>query len=149
MADLRGKNGTRVVGKPYTVDGVFTDDIRDYVHSVTEVQPDFFDLDKMFSFFIDDKGRWKYNLNSTFYLIDIPDNVCKWYVCPTDMHWPSISWKVYGSTRLAWFLMKLNNVKDQNIFDQVKAGTRIRYLDYSRFVHSMLSNMEQDQNHQK
>ena len=28
MADLRGKNGTRVVGKPYTVDGVFTDDIR-------------------------------------------------------------------------------------------------------------------------
>ena len=37
MADLRGKNGTRVVGKPYTIDGVWTDDIRDYVHSVTEV----------------------------------------------------------------------------------------------------------------
>ena len=40
----------------------------------------------MFSLFIDEEGRWKYNLNSTFYLIDIPDNVCKWYVCPTDMH---------------------------------------------------------------
>lgn len=66
----------------------------------------------MFSFFIDEEGRWQFNLNSTFYLIDIPDTVCKWYICPTDMHWPSISYKVYGSTRLVWFLMKLNEVKD-------------------------------------
>ena len=61
------------------------------------------------------------------------------------MHWPSISYKVYGSTRLAWLLMKLNDIRDQNIFDQVKAGTRIRYLEYDRFVHTILSNMEQEQ----
>ena len=54
MAELRGRNGTRVVGKPYTMDGVFTDDIRGYVHSVSDAQPDFFDLDKMFSLFIDE-----------------------------------------------------------------------------------------------
>ena len=149
MDGLMGQNGTRVVGKPYTMDGVFADDIRDFVHSIDDTQPDFFDLDKMFSLFIDEEGRWKYNLNSTFYLVDIPDEVCQWYTCPTDMHWPSVSWKVYGSTRLAWFLMKLNNVRDLNLFDQVKAGTKIRYLDYGQFVHTMLSNMEQEQNQQR
>ena len=45
--------------------------------------------------------------------------------------------------------MKLNGVRDQNIFDQIKAGTRIRYLDYTQFVHEMLSNMEQEQNQRK
>ena len=149
MAEKRGLRNTRVVGKPYTMDGVCPDDIRDYVHSIQDTQPDFFDLDKMFSLFIDEQGRWQYNLNSTFYLVDIPDEVCSWYTCPTNMHWPSISWKIYGSTRLAWLLMKLNNVKDNNIFEQITAGSKIRYLDYSRFVHSMLSNMEQDQNQQK
>ena len=77
MAEKRGLRGTRVVGKPYTMDGVFADDIRDYIHSISDAQPDFFDLDKMFSLFIDEEGRWQYNLNSTFYLIDIPDNICK------------------------------------------------------------------------
>lgn len=117
MAEKRGINGTREVGKPYSIDGVYVDDIRGYVHSNSDAKPDFFDLDKMLSLFIDEEGRWKFNLNSTFYLIDIPDSVCKWYICPTDMHWPSISWKVYGSTRLYWFLMKLNGVRDQSIFD--------------------------------
>ena len=146
MAEKRGINGTKEVGMPYSMDGVYDNEIRPYVHDNSDTEPDFFDLDKMFSLFIDEEGRWQYNLNSTFYLIDIPDEVCQWYICPTDMHWPSISRKVYGSTRLAWFLMKLNGVRDQNIFDQIKAGTRIRYLDYTQFVHEMLSNMEQEQN---
>ena len=145
MAEKRGLQGNKVVGEPYSMDGVYANEIADYVHSARDTEPDFFDLDKMFSLFIDEEGRWKYNLNSTFYLIDIPDEVCQWYICPTDMHWPSIAWKVYGSTRLAWFLMKLNDIRDQNIFDQIKAGTRIRYLDYGKFVNDMLANMEQDQ----
>ena len=58
MADLRGKNGTRVVGKPYSMDGVYVDDIQDYVRSNDDASPDFYDLDKMFSLFIDEKGRW-------------------------------------------------------------------------------------------
>lgn len=145
----RGLNGTRVVGKPYTMDGVYVDDIQEYVNSNSNCQPDFFDLDKMFSLFIDEKGRWQYNLNSTFYLIDIPDEICRWYTCPTDMHWPSIAWKVYGSTRLAWFLMKLNGIRDQNIFEQLKAGTKIKYLEFSKYVNTMLTNMEQDQNQAK
>lgn len=142
----RGLRGTASVGVPYTMDGVYVDEIQDYVKSNSDCQPDFFDLDKMFSLFIDEQGRWKYNLNSTFYLIDIPDEICDWFTCPTDMHWPSISWKIYGSTRLAWFLMKLNNIRDQNIFESIKAGTKVRYLNYSRFVNAMLTNMEQEHN---
>ena len=149
MAEMRGILGNKVVGKPYSMDGVYVNEIAEYCHDGNDTEPDFFDLDKMFSLFIDEEGRWKYNLNSTFYLIDIPDEVCQWYTCPTDMHWPSIAWKVYGSTRLAWFLMKLNDIRDQNIFDQIKAGTRIRYLDFSKFVNTMLTNMEQDQLVQK
>ena len=149
MAEKRGLNGNKEVGKPYSMDGVYSNEISQYVRNEDDTKPDFFDLDKMFSLFIDEEGRWQYNLNSTFYLIDIPDEVCQWYICPTDMHWPSISWKVYGSTRLAWFLMKLNGVRDQNIFDQIQAGTKVRYLEYGRFVHDILSNMEQDQLHQK
>ena len=91
---------------------MFQDDIQPLVHKGKDVDSDFFDLDKMFSLFIDEEGRWKFNLNSTFYLIDIPNEVCDWYACPTDMHWPSISWNIYGSTRLAWLLMKLNDVRD-------------------------------------
>jgi len=33
MAELRGLNNTREVGKPYTMDGVYVDDIQNYVHS--------------------------------------------------------------------------------------------------------------------
>lgn len=145
MAETRGIYGNKEVGKPYSMDGVYADEVRDYVYDNKDTEPDFFDLDKMFSLFIDEEGRWQFNLNSTFYLIDIPDEVCQWYICPTDMHWPSIAWKVYGSTRLAWFLMKLNGIRDQNIFEQVKAGTRIRFLDYGKYVDGMLSNMEQEQ----
>lgn len=148
MAEKRGIKGTCIVGKPYTLDQVIENEIVEYLKD-NEAKPDFFDLDKMFSLFIDEEGRWKFNLNSTFYLIDIPDEVCNWYVCPTDMHWSSISWKVYKSTRLAWFLMKLNGVRDQSIFNQIKAGTRVRYLDYSKFVNDILSNMEQEQNEAK
>ena len=99
-------------------------------------------MDKYFSLFIDEEGRWQYNLNSTVYIVDIPDEVCEWYTCPTDMHWPTISNIKYGSPRLAWFLMKLNGVRDQNIFNPIKAGTRVRYLDYSTYVGTILSGME-------
>lgn len=144
MAEKRGVQRNKDVGHPYRMEDVYVDEIQDFTHRNSDAQPDFFDLDKMFSLFIDEEGRWQYNLNSTFYLIDIPQEVCKWYVCPTDMHWPSISWKVYGSTRLAWFLMKLNEVKDQNIFEQVKAGTKVKYLEYGSLVHPMLIEMEKD-----
>lgn len=145
MAVLGGEDGDKVVGRPYSMDGVYADEIQPFVRESSEFQPDHFDLEKMFSLFLDQWGRWKFNLNSTFYLVDIPDEVCQWFVCPTDMHWPSISWRIYGSTRLYWLLMKLNGVRDQNLFAQVRAGTKVRYLSYGQYVSDILSSMEQDQ----
>ena len=109
MVEKRGQNRNKEVGRPYTMDGVYVDEIQDFVHSNEDTHPDFFDLDKMFSLFIDEEGRWQYNLNSTFYLVDIPDEVCEWYICPTDMHWPSISWKVYGSTSAEHWQMRTSS----------------------------------------
>ena len=53
MAENRGIGGSRVVGKPYSMDGVYVDDIQPFVHDDNDTAPDFFDLDKMFSLFID------------------------------------------------------------------------------------------------
>ena len=53
MAELRGQNGTIEVGKPYTMDGVYVNEIQDFVHDNNDTSPDFFDLDKMFSLFMD------------------------------------------------------------------------------------------------
>ena len=36
MKDRLGRKRNRVSGKPYTMDGVWTDDIRDYVHSISD-----------------------------------------------------------------------------------------------------------------
>ena len=54
MAEKRGQNRNKEVGRPYTMDGVYVDEIQDYVHSNEDARPDFFDLDKMFSLFIDE-----------------------------------------------------------------------------------------------
>ena len=58
MADNRGIQGNKVVGKPYTMDGVYANEIQPYVYDDMDTKPDFFDLDKMFSLFIDEDGRW-------------------------------------------------------------------------------------------
>ena len=54
MAEKRGIRGTREVGKPYSMDSVYVDDIRSDVHDNADAAPDFFDLDKMFSLFVDE-----------------------------------------------------------------------------------------------
>lgn len=39
-----------------------------------------------------------------------------------------LSYKLYGTTRLAWLLMKLNDVDASNVFDQKMPGDKIWYL---------------------
>ena len=39
-----------------------------------------------------------------------------------------MSYIIYGTTRLAWLLMKLNKVKAADVFAQLKAGTTVKYL---------------------
>ena len=96
------------------------------------------DLEQMFNVYLSDKGVWSINLNSSFYAIDIPEQVFSIFITKSDMLWTTISYQIYGTTRLAWLLMKLNDVRDANIFNVVKTGTGIKYLEKSKYVDSIL-----------
>lgn len=69
-----------------------------------------------------------YNLNSTLY-INIDDSLLQTYTCTAYMHWTLISYQIYNTTRLAWFLLKINNIAAKDIFQLVEPGRKIKYLD--------------------
>lgn len=75
----------------------------------------------------DKDGKLCYNLNQTVY-VNIPESSKLEYACTTDCYWPLISYKLYGTTRLAWLLMKLNEVKPSQMFDIKHAGDKIIYV---------------------
>lgn len=86
------------------------------------------DLENIFNIYKDNKENYFYNLNSTIYF-NIPDEKLNKYICSYEMHWPLISYKLYETTRLAWFLMKLNNVQAKDVFKTKQPGDIIRYLE--------------------
>ena len=44
------------------------------------------------------------------------------------MHWTLISYKIYGTTRLAWLLWKANNVQMADTFKVKMPGDIVYYL---------------------
>lgn len=97
------------------------------------------DLDNFFSIYTDGRGNLSYNLNETLYL-DIVPSALDEYVLKHDMHWPLISYKLYGTTRLAWLLLKINNVQTADIFKIIPASTTIKYLN-TDYVNTIVSEM--------
>lgn len=73
-------------------------------------------------------NKYIYNLNSTIHF-NVNDSEFLTYITTTNAHWPLISYKIYGTTRLAWLLMKLNNVTSKNLFDILPAATKVKYID--------------------
>jgi len=92
-----------------------------------DVNVDDNDFENFFQIYTDRKGNHSFNLNSTIYLSFSDDSV-QHYMTKTDLFWTTISYNIYGTTRLAWLLMKLNDVKPQNMFDIVKAATDVKYI---------------------
>ena len=90
----------------------------------------FDDLETTFNIYQDKYNYFYYNLNSTVY-ISIPSSRLKTYVCQHDVHWPTISYNLYGTVRLAWLLMKINNITPMISFKIIPAGSQIKYLDKS------------------
>ena len=90
----------------------------------------FTDFDNFFNVYQDKDSNYYYNLNSTIY-IDIPESRLLTYVCQHDIHWPTISYNLYGTTRLAWVLMKINKITSDLSFKIIPAGSKIKYLDKS------------------
>lgn len=84
------------------------------------------DFDNFFSIY-DIDGNIQYNLNETLY-INVDESILKDFTLTTNMHWPLISYKIYGTTRLAWLLMKLNKVDAINVFKIRDAAETIKYI---------------------
>ena len=88
----------------------------------------FLDLENMFSIYTDKRNNYVFNLNETVYL-NFDKSSLLTHKLTHDMFWTTISYQIYNTTRLAWLLMKLNNVNGNNIFDIKKAGDNIYYVD--------------------
>lgn len=73
-------------------------------------------------------NKYLFNLNSNIYFF-IDGSIVLNFVLKTDMHWPTISYQIYGTPRLAWFLYKINQVNGKNIFKIKKSGDVIKYID--------------------
>lgn len=85
------------------------------------------DLDGFFDIYEDSNKNYYYNLNSTLY-INVPESRLLKYKLSSNLFWTTISYQLYGTTRLWWLLMKLNKVEGIKIFDSVKAGDEILYM---------------------
>lgn len=103
------------------------------------------DMEQMLNVYLDEHGVWNLNINSSFYAIDLPDEILSLYVVPSDMRWPSISYNIYGSTRLAWLLMKLNNVSGAAVFKEVPAGSGVKFLERGRYVDAILATIQENE----
>lgn len=76
-----------------------------------------------------------FNLNMTIN-INVSESNKLEYTLKTKAHWPLISYKIYGTTRLAWLLMKINKVKPSEVCKIKNAGDKIYYIsdDNVRYI---------------
>lgn len=96
-----------------------TNDIKNYLK--------FVDLENFFNIYKDKHGNLFFNLNNTI-VFDTKTTTFPSQIINYDGYWPLISYKIYGTTRLAWILMKINNINAQNVFEKKYAGDKIYYI---------------------
>lgn len=97
------------------------------------------DLENMFSIYEKKDGKRMFNLNETLYVVADLDALLQ-YECKSEMHWPLISYQIYGTTRLAWLLCKLNDVKAHDIFKTKLPGDKVFYLQ-QEYVDSLVNSI--------
>lgn len=86
------------------------------------------DLENFFNIYDDKRSFKNYNLNTTMYInVNVED--CDQFVLQHDMFWPLISYKIYGTTRLAWLLQKINKVV--NPMNILQSGSIVYYINKS------------------
>lgn len=76
-----------------------------------------YNMAKIFTQFKDKNGNYVFNINDTV-TIDLTDtstNLYRTYIITSKDTYQTISYKMYGTTRLWWVLAKLNNVTDATI----------------------------------
>ena len=84
------------------------------------------DLENMLTVHADKRGNYVFNLNQGIY-VSISRDHLSYFTLTHPMHWPVISYIIYDTTRLAWLLMLVNNVKIDRAFDIIQPGESILY----------------------
>ena len=87
-----------------------------------------YDFENFFNVYEDKRSNYVFNLNSSMYF-NVDKSYLSKYIVKYNMYWPVVSYMIYGTTRLAWLLMKLNNVNEKNLFQMKKTGDVVFYLD--------------------
>ena len=97
------------------------------------------DLENMFDVFTDKRNNIVFDLNKTLY-INVDPSRLPVYECTAEMHWTLISYKLYGTTRLAWLLWKINKVDAGNIFVAKQPGEKVKYIP-QKYVETIVSDI--------
>ena len=97
------------------------------------------DLENMFDIFVDKKLNNVFNLNTSLY-VSIDKSKLPTFQCDHQMHWPLISYKIYGTTRLAWLLWKTNGTSVEDTFKAKQPGDIVYYLP-QQLVQQIISNI--------
>lgn len=111
-------------------------DIRDSIKNFSQVQKTT-DLDGFFDIYTDRRGNLSFNLNETLFLKIDPSNF-KTHICRSNQQWPLISYDVYGTTRLAWLLMKINDVTADDMFEPKHPGDAV-YVIPTEILNTVLN----------
>lgn len=98
------------------------------------------DFENILNVYQDKNYNWIYNLNQTT-LFEVDDSLILKYTCTYDSHWPLISYNIYGTTRLAWILYRLNNVTIENIFKPILAGSTVNYIHKS-YIRTIITSLQ-------
>lgn len=98
------------------------------------------DFEHFFEVYIDRHGNYSFNLNQGLYFV-VDKTKLKQYTCKHDMFWPLISYNLYNTPRLAWVLMKINDVQVEDMFKPIYAGQTIAYLDRNT-IQSILASFQ-------
>ena len=99
------------------------------------------DLENAFDVVEDKRQNNIFNLNKSLY-INVDKSRLPKYTCTHDMHWPLISYKIYGTTRLAWILWKLNDVDLAGTMAMKHPGDKILYLP-SKYTDGIIADINE------
>lgn len=73
--------------------------------------------------------NYVYNMMRTLYMLDldfVESGYFQFYTIKQNETWNSISFNIYGTPKLYWLILKLNDIRDP-MFDPVP-GTQLRYI---------------------
>lgn len=88
------------------------------------------DYENSLNVYKDTSGNYFFNLNNNLYLT-VKKSAILTYVSDYDVQWPLLAYKLYGNTRLAWILMKVNGVKPKDVFKKISTGDTVKYISKS------------------